>query len=177
MSPTLALTSASCGRRQTKPVEHFSEFSLDGGSIPPISTRLVPRNLVTRSWQATGTQRNRLRGFFVRNESSALSKEFTTSRTGYSIHAMPYVYMIMNQRSDLYTGISNNPNQRLVHHNTKQGAQFTKNTPDFAIVFLEFHSTLQAARQREIQIKKWRREKKEMLIERFRSGLPTKLSN
>ena len=83
--------------------------------------------------------------------------------------------MIQNSYGDLYVGITDNPQQRLKHHNEKRGALFTKRDSKFEIVFLEEHSTLADARKREIQIKQWRREKKEMLIERYGDGLPTKV--
>jgi len=83
--------------------------------------------------------------------------------------------MIRNSYSDLYIGISDDPEQRLKYHNEKRGARFTKRDSKFEIVFLEQYKTLAEARKREIQIKKWRREKKEMLIARFQKGLPTRL--
>ena len=88
---------------------------------------------------------------------------------------MYFVYMIQNAYSDLYVGITDNPQQRLKHHNEMRGALFTKRDSKFEIAFLEKHPTLADARKREIQIKKWRREKKEMLIERYQNGLPTKV--
>ncbi|MBI4088400.1 GIY-YIG nuclease family protein [Candidatus Kaiserbacteria bacterium] len=87
---------------------------------------------------------------------------------------MYFVYMLKNSYDDLYVGITDNPQQRLKYHNEKRGAQFTKQESKFKTVFLEQHSTLANARKREIQIKKWRREKKEALIERYQKGLPTK---
>ena len=87
---------------------------------------------------------------------------------------MYFVYMIKNSADKLYIGITENPSNRVEYHNQKRGACFTKYIPDFKIVFLENHSTLVEARKREIQIKKWRREKKEMLIERYKNNLPTK---
>ncbi|OGG93856.1 hypothetical protein A2609_01210 [Candidatus Kaiserbacteria bacterium RIFOXYD1_FULL_47_14] len=87
---------------------------------------------------------------------------------------MYFVYMIRNLYSDLYVGITDNPQQRLKYHNEKRGALFTKRDSKFEIVFLEEHLTLTSARKREIQIKKWRREKKETLIAKFQSGLSTK---
>jgi len=87
---------------------------------------------------------------------------------------MYHVYMIKNTRNQLYVGMTEDPNIRLHTHNTKQGAKFTKHAPDFKIVFLEAHTSLKEALAREVQIKKWRREKKEILIERYAKGLPTK---
>lgn len=82
--------------------------------------------------------------------------------------------MIKNNYEKLYTGITQDTEQRLHHHNTKQGARFTKGKAIFHIVFKEDWNSLSEARKREIQIKKWRRDKKEMLITRYQKGLPTK---
>lgn len=89
---------------------------------------------------------------------------------------MPYVYMVKNNDGKLYVGISQNPQFRLKAHNMQRGAVFTK-SGNFKIVFLEKYTTLTETRQREIQLKKWRRAKKEILIQRYNNGLPTKLKN
>jgi len=88
---------------------------------------------------------------------------------------MYFVYMTNNDFGKLYVGITENPKNRIYYHNAKRGAQFTKGKAKFEIVFRESYATLAEARRREIQIKKWRREKKEVLIERYQKGLPTKL--
>ena len=88
---------------------------------------------------------------------------------------MYFAYMIKNSADKLYVGITTNPDDRVLYHNQKRGAKFTKYIPDFKIVFLERYESLAQARKREIQIKKWRREKKEILINRFQKGLATKL--
>lgn len=87
---------------------------------------------------------------------------------------MYYVYMALNNYGKLYIGVSANPKSRLKEHNTQRGSIFTK-SGNFEIVFKEGYITLSEARQREIQIKKWRREKKENLIKRYRKGLSTKI--
>jgi len=87
---------------------------------------------------------------------------------------MPYVYIIRNNANKLYVGVSLNPAQRLEDHNKKHGADFTKDGK-FQIIFLEEYTTLPEARKREIQIKKWRRDKKEFLINRYKQGQTTKL--
>ena len=86
-----------------------------------------------------------------------------------------YVYMIKNSNDKLYIGITKNPKERLFYHNQKRGAKFTKYNPDFEVVFLEKYETLEQARKREIQIKKWRRDKKKMLISRYNRGQDTKI--
>ncbi|TSD05592.1 MAG: hypothetical protein Greene07147_297 [Parcubacteria group bacterium Greene0714_7] len=100
---------------------------------------------------------------------------------GYDL-VMHFVYIIRNSANKIYTGVTKNPQQRLHYHNEKRGAQFTKRTPThseqsrgtYKIVFLEKYLTLADARKREIQIKKWKREKKETLIAKYQEGLPTK---
>ena len=87
---------------------------------------------------------------------------------------MYYVYMIKNPKSKLCVGITGNPHERILNHNQKRGAKFTKYIPDFEIVFLEQYDTLSQARKREIQIKKWRRDKKENLIKKYCNWLETK---
>ena len=93
---------------------------------------------------------------------------------GYNVN-MYFIYIIKNSADKLYVGITSNPEKRVSCHNQKRGANFTKYVSDFKIVFLEQYETLAQARKREIQIKKWRREKKEILIKRYQKELPTKL--
>lgn len=83
--------------------------------------------------------------------------------------------MIRNLYGDLYTGITDDPRQRVKYHNEKRGALFTKRDSKFEIVFLEEHPTRTSARKREIQIKKWRRDKKDILIDRYKKGLLTNI--
>lgn len=88
---------------------------------------------------------------------------------------MYYVYMIKNSSNKLYVGVTEDLNKRLYYHNTKQGAQFTRGSKKFIFVFYEKYPALAEARKREIQIKKWRRDKKEALIKRLVDGLLTKI--
>lgn len=95
---------------------------------------------------------------------------------------MYFVYMIRNDPNKLYIGVTKDPESRVRYHNEKRGAQFTKRIPiyseqgrgTYSLVFLEQYPDMASARKREIQIKKWRREKKERLVDKYRSGLPTK---
>lgn len=87
---------------------------------------------------------------------------------------MYYLYMIQNDLNDLYIGISENPEKRLVTHNQNSGADFTKRSNKFRIVFLEKYNDIKSARTREIQIKKWSRKKKDFLISLYKEGIETK---
>lgn len=88
---------------------------------------------------------------------------------------MYFVYMLKNSHGDLYIGISENPPQRVRNHNEDRGALFTKRDSTFEIVFLEEYPTYAESRKREVQIKKWRRDTKEMLIKKYKDGSPTKI--
>lgn len=48
---------------------------------------------------------------------------------------MPFVYMIKNDFGKLYVGITENLKDRLDYHNSKIGAQFTKDKAKFYLVF------------------------------------------
>lgn len=88
---------------------------------------------------------------------------------------MYFLYMLKNDFDKLYIGVTQDLQDRLRYHNTRQGAQFTKGKAKFQIVFSEPHKTLAEARKREVQIKKWRRDKKELLIDRYERGLSRQL--
>ena len=62
-------------------------------------------------------------------------------------------------------------------HNKKGGAEFTKNRAEFNLALLEEYASLKEARHREIQIKKWRRDKKEFLIEKYSRKIETRIIN
>ncbi len=89
---------------------------------------------------------------------------------------MSFIYIIKNDFGKLYVGITENLKDRLDYHNSKMGAEFTKGNAKFQMVFSEEYKTLPEARKREIQIKKWRRDKKERLIGLYKKGISTKPS-
>lgn len=88
---------------------------------------------------------------------------------------MYHAYIIKNNSDDLYVGVTDNIAKRLSTHNSDRGSQFTKHNGPFRLVFIEKYATLAEARKREIQIKKWRRDKKEFLIDRYLKKLQTEL--
>ncbi len=87
---------------------------------------------------------------------------------------MYFIYIIRNAGDKLYVGISVDPEKRVQSHNTQRGALFTKAHRNFELVFKEPYTLMTVARRREIQIEKWRRAKKEFLLQRYLAGLPTK---
>ncbi len=88
---------------------------------------------------------------------------------------MYFVYMLKNAKNQLYVGVTKNIEKRLQYHSTNKGANFTKYKNRFGCAFIERYETLAEVRKREVQIKKWRRDKKEFLIEKYSQGLETKL--
>jgi len=77
---------------------------------------------------------------------------------------MFYLYILRGSKNHLYAGVTNNLNSRIERHKSGDGAEFTKRNKVFKLVYRETFKTFLEARRRELQIKGWRREKKENLI-------------
>jgi putative endonuclease len=77
-----------------------------------------------------------------------------------------YVYMMTNKNNKvLYTGVTNNLERRLWEHKNKQIEGFTSRYNVIKLVYFEQTSDINAAIEREKQIKGWLRAKKNNLIE------------
>jgi len=74
------------------------------------------------------------------------------------------VYILRSPKNHLYVGATGDLEKRIKRHKRGDGAEFTKRTKTYNVVYAENFLTLREARKREAQIKKWRREKKESLI-------------
>ncbi len=77
---------------------------------------------------------------------------------------MYYFYLFKTTDNTLYAGVTNDLSDRDNRHNTNRGSNWTTTHNGGHIVYTETYSTLAEARQREIQVKKWSRIKKENLI-------------
>ncbi|MEK7553950.1 MAG: GIY-YIG nuclease family protein [Patescibacteria group bacterium] len=78
---------------------------------------------------------------------------------------MYLVYILECADKSLYVGCTNNLEKRLKQHNdSKWGAHYTKIRRPVILKYSETFPTLKEARQRESEIKGWRREKKLGLI-------------
>ena len=73
--------------------------------------------------------------------------------------------MTCNTRSTLYVGYTNNLRRRCIEHKSKELEGFTKSFNCVNLVYFEFHNNKEQAKQRENQLKKWKRKWKEDLIE------------
>lgn len=81
---------------------------------------------------------------------------------------MWYVYVLVCSDGSLYTGISNNPQQRFLEHKNGKGGRYTRAHKPVKIVYTEQVSDRSVALKREAEIKSWSRQKK---MERLRIGL------
>ncbi|AOW20904.1 GIY-YIG nuclease family protein [Urechidicola croceus] len=82
-----------------------------------------------------------------------------------------FVYIVTNQyRTTVYIGVTNNIQRRLSEHyfdsqNSKKS--FAGKYNCFYLIYYEGFENIESAITREKQLKKWRREKKNNLINRF----------
>jgi len=78
-----------------------------------------------------------------------------------------YTYILECSDNSLYVGCTNNLAKRIKQHNeSKWGAHYTKIRRPVILKYFEEFKTLREARQRESEIKGWRREKKLNLIKK-----------
>ncbi len=75
-----------------------------------------------------------------------------------------FVYILTNKtKTTLYTGVTNDLKRRITEHQEGKSG-FTNKYNCHYLIYFEEHQTPQNAISREKEIKKWRREKKEKLI-------------
>ena len=76
-----------------------------------------------------------------------------------------YVYLITNWNNKvIYTGVTNNLTRRIYEHKNKLVDDFSKKYNIDKLVYFEQTTDIYAAISREKEIKKWRREKKNNLV-------------
>jgi putative endonuclease len=79
-----------------------------------------------------------------------------------------FVYFMTNKnRNVLYLGVTNDLERRVYEHATGEYKGFTKRYNCHYLVYYEHFTEIEQAIDREKEIKKWRREKKDKLIASF----------
>ena len=79
---------------------------------------------------------------------------------------MHYVYILASRpRGALYIGLARDLRQRVEQHRARAVPGHTRRYGIGILVYFEVHDTLEAARLREKQLKRWRRAWKDRLIE------------
>src|SRR6266853_788506 len=82
-----------------------------------------------------------------------------------------YVYMMGSaSRRALYTGVTAPFYERVWQHKNNQGGYFTSKYKGYRLVYFEQFNDVEAAIAREKEIKGWRREKKNRLVESVNPG-------
>ena len=75
-----------------------------------------------------------------------------------------YMYILLCADGSYYTGSTKNLQQRIEQHQNGEGANHTKKHLPIQLVYYEEYDRIDYAFEREKQIQKWRRKKKEALI-------------
>ena len=79
---------------------------------------------------------------------------------------MYYVYILTNATDDvMYIGVTNDLKRRLAEHRAEQIKGFSEKYHTHKLVYFEEYSDPIAAISREKQLKSWRRDKKNALVE------------
>lgn len=81
-----------------------------------------------------------------------------------------FVYIMASDSGTLYVGFTADILKRLDQHKCGLILGFTKKYKCHKLVYYEHYTDVYTAMAREIQIKKWRREKKEKLIKTINPG-------
>lgn len=77
-----------------------------------------------------------------------------------------FVYILTNKnKTVLYTGVTNNIERRLYEHQNALNPGFTKRYNCHYLVYFEYFQDINMAISREKEIKGWKREKKNALVE------------
>ena len=77
---------------------------------------------------------------------------------------MYYLYLLLCKDGSVYTGITTDVGRRFLEHVRGAGAHYTASRGAKKIVYIERCATRSAAARREAEIKKWKRERKLVLI-------------
>jgi len=77
-----------------------------------------------------------------------------------------FVYIVRCADGTLYTGYARDPRARVQLHNRGRGARYTSGRRPVSLVYWESFGSIGDALRRERQLKRWRRERKEALLNR-----------
>ena len=77
-----------------------------------------------------------------------------------------FIYIVTNWTNKvMYVGVTNNLERRIAEHKAGQVKGFTQKYKTNKLVYYEHYNDIELAILREKEIKKWRREKKDKLVE------------
>jgi len=104
--------------------------------------------------------------FDPRNTVECLERSGEGSRTTSRKMLMFYVYILRTSSNTLYIGQTNNLEKRLKEHQGKssKSAKYARYFDSMELVYSEEYLTRKEAMQREAELKKWPKIKKEVLV-------------
>jgi putative endonuclease len=82
-----------------------------------------------------------------------------------------YVYILRCADESYYVGYAQDLEQRLRAHSTGKAAPYTARRLPANLAYSEKHESIESARRRELQLKRWSRKKKEALCSEDMAGL------
>lgn len=77
---------------------------------------------------------------------------------------MNYTYILKCSDDTYYTGWTNNLEKRIIDHNQKKGAKYTKGRTPVSLAYYETFKTKEEAMKREYEIKQLSRKEKQILM-------------
>ena len=80
-----------------------------------------------------------------------------------------YIYIMSSKYGVIYIGVTNDLESRVLQHKQGENEGFTKKYNCHKLVYYEGFDSIEHAIMREKQLKKWRRSKKEFLIDKINS--------
>ncbi len=84
--------------------------------------------------------------------------------SNYNIHIMYTLYILRCNNNSLYTGITNNLENRLKTHKLGKGSKYVNAHQPFILVYTEQCLDKSTALKREVEIKKLTKQEKEKLV-------------
>ena len=85
-------------------------------------------------------------------------------------HRTFFVYILSSRFRTLYVGVTNDLQRRVLQHRERRPGSYTARYRISTLVYYETYSDPTAAIVREKQIKGWRRDRKDALIESLNPG-------
>jgi putative endonuclease len=74
-----------------------------------------------------------------------------------------YFYILRCKDKSLYCGSTINIEKRLQQHNAGKGSTYVRSRGGGKLIYSEKYKTLSAVLRREAQVKKWKKQRKELL--------------
>lgn len=82
-----------------------------------------------------------------------------------------YTYIVECSDGTFYTGWTNDIRKRMIVHNARKGAKYTRSRTPVKLVYVEQFATREQAMRREAQIKRLGRYEKEQLISKQKGSI------